>query len=83
MSKEIIFHHGALCDPYEQQANEQGYTLGDKRELLENLGFSIVMCHIHGLLTESQYDSALKKLQKQLIKALIPLAESKKGGNGQ
>lgn len=29
MSKEIGFHHGALCDPYEQQANDQGYTLGD------------------------------------------------------
>lgn len=65
MSKEVCFHHGALCDPYEQQANEQGFTLGDEKELLEKLGFSIVFCWIQGLLTDSQYDSALKKLQKK------------------
>ena len=78
MSKEVGFHHGALCDPYEQQANEQGYTLGEEKEFLEKLGFSIVFCWIHGLLTDSQYDAALKKLQKKLIKAIKPLPEPPK-----
>ena len=80
MSKEIVFHHGALCDPYEQQANAQGFTLGKEREILEELGFSLVIAHIHSLLTESQYDAALKKLQKKLVKALKPLPEPPKEG---
>ena len=71
----IGFNHGALCDSYEQQANEQGYTLGEDKKLLEDLGFSITFCWIHRLLTDSQYDSALRKLQKELIKALKPLKE--------
>lgn len=82
MSKGVTFHHGALCDPYEQQANDQGYTLGKEKELLEKLGFSIVFCWIQGLLTDSQYDSALKKLQKKLVKALKPLTDQQKEVHG-
>lgn len=81
MSKQIGFHHGALCDPYEQQANNQGYTLGEEKELLEKLGFSIVFCWVQGLLTDSQYDSALRKLQKKLVKAVKPLPEPPKEEN--
>lgn len=76
---EVGFHHGALCDPYEKQANDQGFTLGDQRDLLERLGFSIVFCWIQGLLTDAQYDSALKKLQKKLVKALKPLPKEDDG----
>ena len=68
----IGFHHGALCDSYEKQANDQGYTLGDKAEYLEDLGFKTTFIWIHGLLTDSQYDAALKKLQKMLAKAAKP-----------
>ena len=73
MPQYIEFHHGALSDPYEEQANAQGFTLGKERELLEKLGFSLVFCHIHGLFPDSQYDKALQKLQKKLVKALKPL----------
>lgn len=66
----IGFHHGALCDPYEKQANDQGFTLGDQAEYLQDLGFKLVFIWIHGLLTDSQYDAALKKLQKMLVKAV-------------
>lgn len=69
----VGFHHGALCDPYEKQANAQGFTLGDKAKLLQDLGHHTVMIWIHGLLTDSQYDAALKKLQKQLVEALKPI----------
>lgn len=78
MSRMVEFHHGALCDPYEKQANEQGFTLGKEKERLEQLGFSLVYCWIHGVLTDSQYDMALKKLQKQLVKAIKPISEPKK-----
>ena len=75
----IGFHHGALCKSYEEQANEQGFTLGDKADFLNDLGFKLVYIWIHGLLTDSQYDAALKKLQKQLAKAAkrLPPKEEK------
>lgn len=69
----VGFYHGALSDPYEKQANAQGFTLGDKAKLLQDLGHHTVMIWIHGLLTDSQYDAALKKLQKQLVEALKPI----------
>ena len=75
MKQQVEFHHGALCDPYEKQANNQGFTLGEERERLEKLGFSLVYCWIHGVLTDSQYNMGLKKLQKQLVKALEPKEE--------
>lgn len=78
MSKMIEFNHGALSDSYEKQANEQGFTLGEDKERLEKLGSSVVYCWIHGVLTDSQYDMALKKLQKQLVKAIKPLPEPPK-----
>lgn len=78
MSRMVEFHHGALSDPYEKQANEQGFTLGKEKKRLEQLGFSLVYCRIHGVLTDSQYDMALKKLQKQLVKAIKLLPETPK-----
>ncbi len=69
----VGFHHGALSDPYEKQANDQGYTLGDKAEHLQKCGHCLVYLHIHDILTDSQYDNALQRLQKKLIKALKPL----------
>ena len=79
MSKQVTFCHGALSDPYEEQANVQGFTLGDKAELMDKLGFGLVINHIHGTLTDSAYDKALQKLQKQIVKNLKPL--HKEGDN--
>jgi hypothetical protein len=76
MTRQVEFHHGALSAPYEEQANDQGFTLGKERKRLEQLGFSLVYCWIHGVLTDSQYDMGLKKLQKQLVKALKPKEET-------
>lgn len=70
MNKQIGFHHGALCDDYEKQANEQGYTLGKYAETAKKLGFGLVINHVHGILTDSMYDKALQKLQKEIVKHL-------------
>ena len=32
---EVGFRHGAMCDSYEKQANEQGFTLETKRNCLK------------------------------------------------
>ena len=73
MEKEVMFCYGALSDSLEQQANSQGYTLGEESELLHKLNNSMIMCWVHGLCTDSQQDSMMKKLQKKVMKALKPL----------
>lgn len=70
---EIGFHHGALADSYEKQANEQGYTLGGKADTFDKIGFSYNMLRIHGYLTDSQADSVCKKIQKKLVSSVKPL----------
>lgn len=70
---EIGFHHGALADSYEKQANEQGYTLGDKADTFDKIGFSYNMLRIHGYLTDSQADSVCKKIQKKLVASVKKL----------
>ncbi len=67
---EVGFRHGALSDSYEKQANDQGFTLGDKAELFEKIGFSYNLLRIHGYLTDSQADMVCKKIQKNLVKNL-------------
>ena len=66
----VSFHHGALCDSYEKQANKQGFTLGDKAQYLQELESCLIKAHIHGLLTDSEYDRSLRRLQQQLMRAL-------------
>ena len=76
MSNTVIFYHGALCDTYEQQANAQGYTFGDEAEFVEKVGFGLVCAHIHGCITEGEYDKILQRFQKKiLIKRLKPISE--------
>lgn len=70
----IEFHHGALVDTYEEQANAQGYTFGINREWVEKVGYGIVCAHIHGCITDSEYNKILHKFQKKiLLKNLKPL----------
>lgn len=70
MANLIGFHHGALCDSYEKQANAQGCTLGDKAAHLQELGDAAVLLWVEDCLTDAQYDKVLAKIQKQLVKAV-------------
>ena len=70
---EIGFRHGALCGSYEEQANEQGFTLGDKAEIFDEIAYAYQLLWFHGYLTDNQVDVICKKLQKQLVKNLKPL----------
>ena len=71
---KVGFHHGVMADSYEEQANEQGYTFGEEKEFVEQVGFGLVCAHIHGCITDSEYDKILKRFQtKILVKYLKPL----------
>lgn len=65
---QINFNYGALSDPLEEQANEQGFTLGEKAELFEKMAYGLVLNMIHGTLTHSQYEKAIQKLHSKVIK---------------
>lgn len=71
MAKVIEFHHGALCESYEEQVNAQGYTLGDDAEWVQKIGYGLVCAYVHGCITENEYDRILRRFQdKILIKRL-------------
>jgi hypothetical protein len=70
---QIGFHYGALSKALEEQAIEQGYTLGDRAETLEKLAYGLVLNHIHGILTDSAYDKALQRLHKKVVSQCKPL----------
>lgn len=73
---EVGFYHSAFADSYEKQANEQGYTLGEKAEEFDKIAFAYNMLRIHGYFTEKQEESICKKIQKNLVSCLKPLPKS-------
>lgn len=80
MTKGIVFDHGALADPYEFQANEQGYTFGKERQFVQDVAFGLVAAYINGCITDKEYDRILSRFQQKiLIKNLKPL----KKGDGE
>lgn len=71
--KSIGFYHSAFADRYEKQANDQGYTLGDKAEEFDKISFSYNMLRIHGFFNEKQEENICQKIQKRLVANLKPL----------
>lgn len=71
----VTFNYGGLSEPLEDQARSQGYTLGDKAEIMEKLAFGLVVNMIHGTLTHSAYEKALNRLHKKVMKEIKPLED--------
>lgn len=67
MSQYIEFYHGALSDSYEEQANKQGFTYGEKADFVQKVGFGLMAAHIHGCITDSEYDKILQRFQKKIL----------------
>lgn len=74
--KMVEFHHGALADTYEKQARAQGFTLGDSAKWVQKVGFGLVCAHIHGCITDGEYNKILQRFQQKiLLKNLKPYRE--------
>lgn len=73
---QIGFYHGSFADSYEKQANEQGYTLGDKADYFVKIADAYNRLRIGGFLTDSQADSVCKKIQQRLAASVKPLSKS-------
>lgn len=63
----VGFHHGTLSETYEEQANKQGFTFGDKAEWVQKVGFGLVCAHIHGCITDAEYDKILQRFQSKIL----------------
>ena len=63
----IEFHHGALSDDYETQANRHGFTYGENAEFVNKVGFGIVAAWIHGVITDAEYGKILQRFQKKIL----------------
>ena len=73
----IEFHHGSLADNYEKQANKQGFTFGDMAEFVDNVGFGLVAAHIHGCITDGEYNKILQRFQEKMLMKYIEKLEGK------
>ena len=60
-------NYGAMYD-IESQLNEKGYTLGNDAETGEKLHFGLNICHIHGIITDGEWDKGIQRLNKWIGK---------------
>ena len=75
----VEFHHGVLCDDYEIQANNQGFTFGGDAEWVQKVGFGLVCAYIHGCITDREYDKILQRFQRKiLVKYLKAMPEKER-----
>jgi len=73
MSNNVGFSYGCLGDSLEEQANKQGYTLGEDADTFEKIRKAINMCMFH-VATDSQVSAMTKKLHNKVIKALTHIS---------
>lgn len=66
---EIKFGYGPILPELEEQAKDQGFTLGSKAITLEKIRFSINMVGFH-VATENQVNLMTKKLHKKVFESL-------------
>jgi len=72
MDNKLGFVYGVFGDSLEEQANKQGYTLGNDAETFEKIRKAINMCGFH-VATDSQISLMTKKLHNKIVKALKPM----------
>ena len=74
----LKFRNGTLIEIYEEQANKQDFTFGDKVEWVQEiLGFGLVCAHINGCITDAEYNKILQRFQRKiLVKNLRKMEET-------
>ena len=65
-------NYGAFYE-VEPQLNDMGYTLGEKRELVDQLHHGLVINHIHGIMTDGMYRDALERLNEKVAMYARPI----------
>ena len=60
-------NHNGMWTIQDKQANKQGGTRGEHAEFAQKVGFGIVAAHIHGGITDSEYDKILRRFQTKIL----------------
>lgn len=71
----IMWNIGALAKPLHEQAEGWGYRLKNY-EFCEKVLFGIVAAHIHGAITDGEYNKILDRFFKKIVE---PRLEEMKG----
>ena len=71
--KEVVFDYADISKTIEKQANEQGYTLGDRAQYLEGNRHIINKCKWNFISTRKQCENMIKRLNKAVMRSLKPL----------
>lgn len=62
----------AFADPVEAQLKKQGYSIAEKdAKLLNDLSRCVIMVHLHGLATDSQYSAMIQKFGRLIEKKAV------------
>lgn len=72
ITDELSFQYGPGCKTFEQQANEQGYTLARHGDFLQKLGDALGLLHSNQVLSNAQYKAAVKRLNRQVVSFIRP-----------
>lgn len=73
MKPIVEFRHGLFAESYEKQANEQGYTLGNKAGKFDEIASAIKSPWIYSGWTAKQRKIIRDKIRKKLLANLKPL----------
>lgn len=76
--KQLSFHYGAISDSFERQARWQGYTLGKKASLIQELGDGLMLNHAMGMLSDKQYAVGMHRLYDYIQRYAKPYRKQKK-----
>ena len=68
----VKFEHGASNESYEDQANRQGFTLGSKAKIFDRIAVCYIFLYEQGYLTDDQVKAIQNKIEKDLMKSLVP-----------
>ena len=69
--------YGCLSDSLEKQVNKQRYTLGENARKFENCKEAASILRMGIMLPDGEYDKILRRLNKKVVEALIPIETRK------
>lgn len=69
----ITFRHGLIDKDYEAQANEQGFTLGDKADAMQELKASLYRLRLNNCVSDTEMKSITRRLNHEVVESIEPL----------
>lgn len=68
----VTLKHGLIDKDYEAQANEQGFTLGDKADAMQELKASLYRLRLNNCVSDTEMKSITRRLNNEVMSYLKP-----------